>query len=256
MRRALTWAFGSDAGARVDYRPQEPAPGTARPGANSMRVLIGNDDPLYMAGIAEALRVTGAEVVANVPAVHDMARKTRAYLPDLVVFDLEIARLLSAENQIEELRSLRALEACRAILILSRLPDVHVALSVLGDKPEGYGFIVKRSIENVDDFTGSAWRVVCGGTTIDPLVISRLATPSADPLPELTEREREVLSLMAEGRSNSFIAGKLVVTVAAVERHVTNIFLKLNLPPDASDHRRVLAVLQYLHAWAGARDDA
>jgi DNA-binding NarL/FixJ family response regulator len=141
------------------------------------------------------------------------------------------------------------------MLILSRLPDAHVALSVLGDKPAGYGFLVKRSIENLREFTGSAWRVVGGGTSIDPLVMSRLADRAAGPVLDLTERERQVMSLIAEGRSNTFIAGKLVVTVPAVERHVTNIFLKLNLRPNASDHRRVLAVLQYLEGSAESDDD-
>jgi DNA-binding NarL/FixJ family response regulator len=220
-----------------------------------MRVLIGNDDPLYLAGIAEALRITGAQVVACVAVVRDVARKTKAHTPDLVVFDLDMARLLSTQNQIEELRGLRALESGPAILILSRRPDAHVALSVLGDRPERYGFLVKQSIENLAEFAGSAWRVVCGGTTIDPLVMSRLAEHSAGPLSDLTEREREVLSLIAEGRSNSFIAGKLVVTVAAVERHVTNIFLKLDLRPNASDSRRVLAALQYLDGLAGCEAD-
>lgn len=236
-------------------RTRRPTLRTEHPAANSMRVLIGNDDPLYLAGIAQALQIAGAEVVACVPAVQDVARKTKAHTPDLVVFDLDMARLLSPENQIEELRGLRALEACPAILILSRLPDAHVALSVLGDKPEGYGFLVKRSIENLAAFTGSAWRVVCGGTTIDPLVMSRLSDRSTGPLPDLTEREREVLSLIAEGRSNTYIAAQLVVTVAAVERHVTNIFLKLNLRPNAADHRRVLAVRQYLEGLAAAKVD-
>jgi DNA-binding NarL/FixJ family response regulator len=237
----------------VHYRPQPSSSRTPAP-ANSMRVLIGNDDPLYLAGICEALRITGAEVVACVPAVQDVARKTRAHSPDLVVFDLDMARLLSPENQIKELRGLRSLEPCPAMLILSRLPDAEVALSVLGNQPAGYGFLVKRNIENLADFTGPAWRVVCGGTSIDPLVRSRLANRAAGPVPDLTERERQVMSLIAEGRSNMFIAGKLVVTVPAVERHVTNIFLKLNLPPNTSDHRRVLAVLQYLEGSTASED--
>lgn len=214
--------------------------------ANAMRVLIGNDDPLYLTGIQEALRITGAVVVARVPAVQDVARKTRAHRPDLVVFDLDMACLMSRDDQIEELRGLRALEPRPALLILSRLPDALVALSVLGDEPEGYGFLVKRSIEDLAEFTGVAWRVVCGGTSIDPLVMSRLSYRKPGPVLDLTEREREVMSLIAEGRSNTFIAGRLFVTVAAVERHVTNIFMKLNLRPNASDHRRVLAVLEYL----------
>jgi DNA-binding NarL/FixJ family response regulator len=233
------------AGERVEHLVQPRTRGS-RWETNSMRVLIGNDDPLYLAGIAEALRITGAHVVACVAAIGDVARKTKAYTPDLVVFDLDMARLLSTESQIEELRGLRALESGPAILILSRRPDAHVALSVLGDRPERYGFLVKQSIENLAEFAGSAWRVVCGGTTIDPLVMSRLSEHSAGPLPDLTGREHEVLSLIAEGRSNGFIADKLVVTVAAVERHVTNIFLKLDLRPNASDSRRVLAALQYL----------
>lgn len=245
---AVSWTLEADrmVDDGVVHHPWQPSSRRTRAPANSMSVLIGNDDPLYSAGIREALRNTGAEVVACVPAVQDVARRTRAHRPDLVVFDLDMARLLSPENQIKELRGLRSLEPCPAMLILSRLPDVQVAMSVLGNKPAGYGFLVKRSIENLADFTGSAWRVVCGGTSIDPLVMSRLGDRAPGPVLDLTERERQVMSLIAEGRSNTFIAGELVVTIPAVERHVTNIFLKLNLRPNASDHRRVLAVLQYL----------
>lgn len=250
MSATVSWTL--EAGRMVDdsvvHHPWQPLSRSTRAPANSMRVLIGNDDPLYLAGISEALHNTGAEVVSCVPAVQDMTRKTKAHNPDLVVFDLDMARLLSPETQIKELRGLRALEPCPAMLILSSAPDVRVAMSVLGNKPAGYGFLVKRSIGNLADFTGSAWRVVCGGTSVDPLVMSRLGDRATGAGLDLTERERQVMSLIAEGRSNTFIAGELFVTVPAVERHVTNIFLKLNLRPNASDHRRVLAVLQYLES--------
>ena len=252
---AVSWTLEADrmVDDSVVHHPWQPSSRSTRPPANSMRVLIGYDDPLYLAGIREALRNTGAEVVACVPVLQDVARRTRAHSPDLVVFDLDMAGPLSAEDQIKELRGLRSLEPCPAMLILSRLPDVQVAMSVLGNKPAGYGFLVKRSIENLADFTGCAWRVVCGGTSIDPLVMSRLGDRAPGPVLDLTERECQVMSLMAEGRSNTFIAGELVVTIPAVERHVTNIFLKLKLRPNASDHRRVLAVLQYL---AGSTESA
>jgi DNA-binding NarL/FixJ family response regulator len=258
MGVSVSWAIESDrmVDDRVVYHPQRPSPRRATHATeNSMRVLIGYDDPLYLAGIREALQNTGAKVVACVPVVQDVARKTKAHSPDLVVFDLDMARLLSAENQIKELRGLRSLEPCPAMLILSRLPDVQVAISVLGNKPAGYGFLVKRSIENLAHFSGSAWRVVCGGTSIDPLVMSRLGDRATAPVLDLTLRERQVMSLIAEGRSNMFIAGELVVTIPAVERHVTNIFLKLKLRPNASDHRRVLAVLQYLDGSTESEDD-
>src|ERR1700722_11531528 len=138
MPAAVSWAIESDrvGDDRMLYHTQQPPPRRATHAtANPMRVLIGNDDPLYLIGIREALRRSGAEVVACVPVIEDVVRKTKAHRPDLVVFDLDMARLLSAENQIEELRGLRSLEACPAMLILSRLPDVQVALSVVGNEP-------------------------------------------------------------------------------------------------------------------------
>jgi DNA-binding NarL/FixJ family response regulator len=135
-----------------------------------------------------------------------------------------------------------------AVLILTQLPEERCALAVLDDQPAGFGYLVKARIRDVEDFTESVRRVARGGSAIDPVVVARLAgaRSTRDPVDELTNRERQVLALMAEGRSNRFIATQFVVTVSAVERHITSMFAKLGLRSNSADHRRVLAVLQYL----------
>jgi DNA-binding NarL/FixJ family response regulator len=194
------------------------------------------------------LRQAGVEVVASANNADELTRKTRAYHPDVVVLDMDMPPSLSDEEWAEVVRNIRSIDPRMAILILSQLPKEQCALAALGDQPQGFGYLVKERIRNTEDFTASVRRVARGGTAIDPSVLSLLAghRRAHDPIDDLTNRERQVLALMAEGRSNRYIANELVVTTPAVERHITGIFAKLDLRPNRTDHRRVLAILRYL----------
>jgi DNA-binding NarL/FixJ family response regulator len=230
---------------RLD-RPRHP---DAPPAASlCLRVVLGAEDPLYRAGIAHVLGQAEVDVVASASSADDLARKARAYHPDMVIVDIDMPPILSDDDRVEAARSIRSIDPRMGVLILARLPEERCALAVLDDQPAGFGYLVKARIRDVEDFTESVRRVARGGSAIDPLVVARLAgaRQSRDPVDELTNRERQVLALMAEGRSNRFIATELVVTVSAVERHITSMFAKLGLRSDPADHRRVLAVLQYL----------
>jgi DNA-binding NarL/FixJ family response regulator len=194
------------------------------------------------------LRQAGVEVVASANNADELARKARAYHPDVVVLDTDMPPSLSDDEWAQVVRNIRSIDPRMAILILSQLPKEQYALAVLGDQPQRFGYLVKERIRDTEDFTASVRRVARGGTAIDPAVLSLLAggQRKRDPIDDLTNRERQVLALMAEGRSNRDIANQLVVTTPAVERHITGIFAKLDLRPNAADHRRVLAVLRYL----------
>jgi DNA-binding NarL/FixJ family response regulator len=147
-------------------------------------------------------------------------------------------------------RTIRAEQPRTAVLVLSQYVEEDYAMDLLAGSAEGVGYILKDRVADIDRFLDAIRRVADGGSALDPEVVSRMLgrRRAADPLEELTPREREVLTLMAEGRSNRAIAGDLVITERAVEKHVTSIFTKLNLPSSAKDHRRVLAVLTYLRA--------
>ncbi|HEY6760647.1 MAG TPA: response regulator transcription factor [Baekduia sp.] len=210
--------------------------------------MVGDDDPFYQVGITQVLREAGVDVVASASTADHLARKVRAHHPDVVIVDMEMPPSLTGDDCVEAARAVRAIDPDMAVLVLSELAEERYALEVLDDRPEGFGYLLKSRIWDTDDLTASVRRVACGGTAIDPALVSRLAGRgrSDDPTDDLTKREREVLALMAEGRSNGAIADALVVTVTAVEHHISNIFAKLDLPPNPSEHRRVLAVLRYL----------
>jgi DNA-binding NarL/FixJ family response regulator len=224
----------------------------------AIRALVGDGDPLYLAGVSSALEQAGLELVASAETFDALVRKTRAYHPDLVVADIDMPPSLTQQDRIEAVCRLRSVDPRTSVLILCHEPDERYAQAILGERPEGVGLLVKSRIRDLEDFTASIRRVVRGGTAVDPDVVSRLARrrPSTGPLDQLTKRERQVLALMAGGRSNACIAGRLVVTLAAVERHITSIFSKLDLHTNGADHRRVLAVLQYLAAREGERSGA
>jgi DNA-binding NarL/FixJ family response regulator len=218
------------------------------PVSSPTRVVVGVDDPLYRAGIAHALRQAGMEVVASAGDSENLARKTRAYHPDVTVVDLDLPPNVIDKDRIDAARQIRSINPEMAVLVLARSGEEQHVSVLLAEGPEGLGFLVKAHIRDAEDFTTSVQRIVRGGTALDPGVVSALAGRRAatDPIDELTRRERTVLALMAQGRSNRFIATELVVTVSAVERHITSIFAKLDLQTNAAKHRRVLAVLRYL----------
>jgi DNA-binding NarL/FixJ family response regulator len=215
-----------------------------------IRAVLGEHHVLYRTGLELALRETGIEVVSVANNAHDLARKTRAYHPDVAVLDIDMPPSLSDHDRVEAARNIRSIDPRLAVLILSERPNERYALAVMGDEPAGFGFVVKARVRDIADFTTSVREVARGGTAIDPVVVSRLAArcPTDAWIDDLTNRERQVLALMAKGRSNGFIADNLVVTISAVERHITSIFAKLSLRSSPADHRRVLAVLRYLAA--------
>jgi DNA-binding NarL/FixJ family response regulator len=212
-----------------------------------VRVVLAEDSVLLREGIARILGEAGIEVVGQAGDAEDLLRKVRAHKPDVAITDIRMPPTNTDEG-------LRAAHEIRGelpevgVLVLSQYVEEGYALDLLADNAAGLGYLLKDRVGDVDAFIDAVRRVSDGGSALDPEVVSQLLGRKRrdDPLDELTAREREVLGLMAEGRSNHAIAEALVVTERAVEKHVTNIFSKLNLANTPEDHRRVLAVLAYL----------
>ena len=228
--------------------PRRPRENHLRAAAAPIRVIVADDEPIYQAGISYVLQMGGLDVVATASDADELARKTRAHHPEVAVVDADMAPCRDGHGCVEAARELRSIEPDLAILILSQAADEHQVLQAIGDRPSGFGYLLKPRIGDVEDLAACIRRIAHGGTAIDPTVLGRLAARQRprDPLFELTPRELEVLHLIAEARSNRFIAGELVVTVAAVERHITSIFAKLGVSSNSAYHRRVLAALRYL----------
>jgi DNA-binding NarL/FixJ family response regulator len=212
-----------------------------------VRVVIAEDLALLRDGLTRLLRDNGFEVVAAVADGESLVREVVAQQPDIAVVDIR----LPPDFRDEGLRA--ALEARRQVpgipvLIISQYVEPTYAEELLADSAGGVGYLLKDRVMHVTEFVEAVRRVAEGGTALDPEVVSQLFSRrrSDEPLERLTPREREVLGLMAEGRSNAGIAEALVLTVGAVEKHVQSIMGKLRLPQSATDHRRVLAVLAYL----------
>ena len=212
-----------------------------------MRVVIADDSVLLRAGLARLLEDAGFEVVGQAGDAEDLLRKVRAHHPDLAVTDIRMPPTQTDEG-------LRAAQQIRgempeiALMVLSQYIDERYALELLQGSTEGVGYLLKDRVADVDAFVDALRRVSAGGSVLDPEVVAQLLgrRRGVDPLDRLTPREREVLALMAEGRSNQAVARELVVTERAIEKHVTSIFSKLGLTAAEDGHRRVLAVLQYL----------
>jgi DNA-binding NarL/FixJ family response regulator len=212
-----------------------------------VRVVIAEDLALLRDGLMRLLRDNDVDVVAAVSDGDALVREVVAHKPDLAVVDIR----LPPHFRDEGLRA--ALEARRrvpgtAVLVISQYVEQTYAEELLADRGGGVGYLLKDRVMHVADFLEAVRRVADGGTALDPEVVAQLFSRRRQdgPLERLTPREHEVLSLMAEGRSNAGIAEALVLTVGAVEKHVQSIMSKLDLPPSATDHRRVLAVLTYL----------
>ena len=212
-----------------------------------MRVVLAEDSVLLREGIARILEEAGIEVAGQAGDADDLLRKVRAHKPDVAITDIRMPPSHTDEG-------LRAAHEIRAelpeigVLVLSQYVEEGYALDLLADNAAGLGYLLKDRVGDVEAFLDAVQRVADGGSALDPEVVSQLMGRKRrdDPLDELTPREREVLGLMAEGRSNRAIAETLVVTERAVEKHVTSIFSKLDLANTPEDHRRVLAVLAYL----------
>jgi DNA-binding NarL/FixJ family response regulator len=212
-----------------------------------VRVVIAEDLALLRDGLARLLRDNGFEVVAAVEDAASLLRAVEDKRPEIAIVDIRLPPTFRDEG-LRAALDLRERAPETAIMIVSQYVEHTYANELLADGRGGIGYLLKDRIMDVDDFVDAVRRVANGGTALDPEVVSRLIKRrrSDGPLERLTPREREVLSLMAEGRSNSGIASQLVLTVGAVEKHVASILSKLRIPPSESDHRRVLAVITYL----------
>jgi DNA-binding NarL/FixJ family response regulator len=213
----------------------------------ALRVVVGEDEPLVREGIVRVLERAEFEVVAVAGDAPDLLRKTNGHKPDVVVTDIEMPPD-KTDDGLRAAIEIRRTRPDTGVVVLSQHLEDRYPLELVGDHAEGVGYLLKERVGDLKLFTDSVRRVAAGGTALDPQVVQRMVgrRRADSPLDELTPREREVMTLMAEGRSNTGIAEELIVTVPAIERHVTNIFDKLGLRHAREDHRRVLAVLRYL----------
>ena len=212
-----------------------------------IRVVVGEDQPLVREGIVRVLEDAGFEVAGVAGDADDLVRKAGAHRPDVVITDIQ----MPPDHTDDGLRAAQRIRASQpevGIVVLSQFIEDRYVLDLIGDRAQGIGYLLKDRVGNLELFVDAIVRVARGGSALDPEVVQRMvARPRGEgPLDELTPRDREVLALMAEGRSNQGIADALTVSVAAVERHVTSIFGRLGLHQAPEDHRRVLAVLEYL----------
>jgi DNA-binding NarL/FixJ family response regulator len=212
-----------------------------------MRIVIAEDTAILRDGLAQLLVDRGHEVVATVRDGDALRAAVAEHVPDVAVVDVRMPPSFTDEG----LRAAIAIRRERpgvGVLVFSQWIETRYAAELLATSSAGVGYLLKDRVADVGEFLEALTRVAAGGTALDPEVVTQLfgASRRGDALAVLTPREREVLGLMAEGRSNAAIARRLVVTERAVEKHVANILTKLDLPPSEEDHRRVLAVLRYL----------
>jgi DNA-binding NarL/FixJ family response regulator len=215
--------------------------------ARALRVSIGEDDVLLREGIARILTEAGLEVVAQSGNADDLLRRALAFRPDVVIVDVRMPPRHEDDGLVAAIEIRRRLPGT-GILVLSQFCEPAFALEPIGDRPEGVGYLLKERVGDVASFTDALARVAAGGSALDPEVVGLMLGRRAlgGVLDALTPRELAVLAAMAEGKSNSGIAGTLYISLAAVEKHVTSIFRKLRVAADDSEHRRVHAVLTYL----------
>jgi DNA-binding NarL/FixJ family response regulator len=213
-----------------------------------MRVVIADDAVLLREGVARILEEAGFEVVGQAGNADELMLKVRSYDPNVAVVDIRMPPTHTDEG-LRAAQEIREKHPGVGVLVLSQYVEAAYAMELLSERAEGVGYLLKDRVSDVKEFADAVRRVGDGGSALDPTIVSQLVgrRRSDDPIDQLTPREREVLGLMAEGRSNSGIAERLVVTERAVEKHVTSIFGKLRRPAASEDHRRVLAVLAYLH---------
>jgi DNA-binding NarL/FixJ family response regulator len=212
-----------------------------------VRVIVADDSVLLREGLTRLLEDAGFEVVGQAGDGEELMRKAKAHKPDVAIIDIRMPPTHTDEG-LRAARAIREELPDTGVLVLSQYLEEEYALELLGDDAAGVGYLLKDRVSDLDRFSEAIRRVAEGGSALDPEVVSQMLGRRRveDPVEELTPREREVLGLMAEGRSNQAIADALVVSERAVEKHVTSIFAKLNLSPAAEDHRRVLAVLAFL----------
>jgi DNA-binding NarL/FixJ family response regulator len=214
-----------------------------------VRVVIAEDSVLLREGITRLLAEYDAEVVESLNDASRLLSVVRDKQPDIVIVDVRMPPTFTDEG-LRAAVELRAVMPDVPVLVLSQYVEERFATELLGGSTVGVGYLLKERVADVSDFISACRRVAAGGTALDPEVVAQLLTRSRrrEPLEMLTPREREVLSLMAEGKSNTGIAQQLVISEGAVEKHITSILTKLDLPVSDTEHRRVLAVLTYLRS--------
>ena len=223
--------------------PSSPAP------ENGLRVVLAEDSVLLREGVARILEESGFDVVGQAGNADELMLKVRSYSPDVAIVDIRMPPTHTDEG-LRAAKEIREQHPGVGVLVLSQYVEADYAMELLSQSAEGVGYLLKDRVSDVKEFAAAVKRVAEGGSALDPTVVSQLVgrRRGDDPVSNLTPREREVMQLMAEGRSNSGIAERLVVTERAVEKHVTSIFSKLRLPAASEDHRRVLAVLAFLRS--------
>jgi DNA-binding NarL/FixJ family response regulator/class 3 adenylate cyclase len=219
----------------------------AAPQEKKLRVVLADDSVLLREGIARLLEDAGFAIVGRSGDGNDLLLKVRSYAPDVAIVDIRMPPTHTDEG-LRAAAEIREKHPGTGVLVLSQYLESGYALELLSESAEGVGYLLKDRVADIDEFCAAVRRVAEGGSALDPEVVSRLVGRRRrdDPIAELTPREREVLELMAEGRSNQAISERMFVTMRAVEKHVTSIFVKLRLPAASEDHRRVLAVLAFL----------
>ena len=212
-----------------------------------MRVVLADDSVLLREGVARLLVEAGFEVVGQAASADELLEKVEQLNPDVAIVDIRMPP--EADGGIRAARGIRASHPSVGVLVLSQYVRPSYAFELLSDGAEGVGYLLKDRVSDIDELADAVRRVGAGGNVLDPVVVAQLVgrpRSGHDPLDDLSEREREVLALMAEGRSNHAIAERLFITDRTVEKHVNSIFEKLLLPQSPDDHRRVLAVLAHL----------
>jgi DNA-binding NarL/FixJ family response regulator len=214
-----------------------------------VRVVLAEDGILLREGLARLLGEVGFEVVGQSTTAEDLLLHVRSYSPDVAVVDIRLPPTHTDEG-FRAAQEIRARYPSVGVLVLSQYLELGLAEELLAESAEGVGYLLKDRVSDVKEFAAAVRRVAEGGSALDPTIVSQLLgrRRGDDPLAEITPREREVLELMAEGRSNQGIAERLVITERAVQKHITRIFAKLGLTASGDDHRRVLAVLAFLRS--------
>jgi DNA-binding NarL/FixJ family response regulator/class 3 adenylate cyclase len=214
-----------------------------------LRVVLADDSVLLREGIARLLEDAGFDVVGQSENPEDLMLKVRSYSPDVAIVDIRMPPTQTDEG-LRAAQEIREKHPGVGVLVLSQYVEPAYAMELLAESAEGVGYLLKDRVSDLDEFAAAVRRVAEGGSALDPALVTQLVgrRRQHDPLDELTPREREVLELMAEGRSNQAIGERLFITPRAVEKHITSIFGKLRLPQASEDHRRVLAVLAFLRS--------
>jgi len=214
-----------------------------------MRVVIGEDQLLFRKGLGRLLEEAGFDVVGQAGDAVDLRRKVAAHRPDVAVVDIQMPPT-NTDDGLRAAMAIRAEQPQTKVLVLSQYIEERYAVDLIGECAEGVGYLLKDRVGDLDAFADAVRRVGEGGSVLDPEVVGQMLgrRRRVDPLDDLSPREREVMELMAEGRSNSGIAEALVITESAVEKHVTSIFDTLGIERDGDAHRRILAVLTFLRS--------